>query len=61
MTPALLLIPFAAPVAAGCVVGGWCWLRDRHQMARAFAHGRAEGVTRLPLRPVSVSVGDDAA
>lgn len=49
MNVVLLLVVFAAPIVAGCVMGVWSWWRPRVHLARAFAAGRAENVARLPV------------
>lgn len=48
MTPILFLIPFLGPVAAGAGWGVFTFMRERRQLTRAFARGRAESVVRLP-------------
>lgn len=46
-----LLLPaifFTVPLVCALVVWGWTTGRDRRQLRRAFAVGRAESIVRLP-------------
>lgn len=49
MSLLLLAVVFCVPVAAGCVVGLFTFIHSRRQLARAFAHGRAESLVREPM------------
>lgn len=63
MTPVVLFVVFVPSVGWGFAAWLYTHLRDRRQLARAFAHGRAEGVVRLPVRTTSAAARDagDAA
>jgi hypothetical protein len=67
MNAALLLIPFAAPIAGGCAAWAFTSIRDRRRMAAAFRHGRTDVVVHLPAPrpveawPVWIAIAQDEA
>ena len=54
---------FFACIAVGCAMDLWAAWRPRVHLARAFAHGRAEHIARIPapVEPLPDLTRKDAA
>lgn len=48
----LLLMVFAVPLVAGCVLGVWGWWKPRHDLDRLFAERRAERTALAHITPI---------